>query len=91
LGIGGQDLISLILTRLPFPVPDPVIDNKMSKSDKPYEDVLLSEMILKLRQGVGRLIRRANIIIVKVCKCWGADPTILKHYFIKGLSGKLFL
>lgn len=60
LNIEGSDLTSLIITRLPFPVPDPVIENKMKKSPSPYQDVLFPEMILKLRQGVGRLIRTAT-------------------------------
>jgi len=58
LNIEGSDLTSLIIARLPFPVPDPVIENKISKSGDPYNEVLLPEMLLKLRQGVGRLIRK---------------------------------
>lgn len=56
INIPGQDLTSLIIARLPFPVPDPIIEHKISKVASRY-DVLVPEMILKLRQGAGRLIR----------------------------------
>lgn len=56
INIPGQDLTSLIIARLPFPVPDPIIEYKISKVASRY-DVLVPEMILKLRQGAGRLIR----------------------------------
>jgi len=51
--IPGNDLSSLIIVRLPYPVPDPVFAYKNSKITGVYE----SEMILKLKQGAGRLIR----------------------------------
>ena len=54
--IPGAGLSSLIIVRLPFPKFDPVIDYKISQVVDPME-VLLPEMLTKLRQGVGRLIR----------------------------------
>lgn len=54
--IPGPPLSSVIITRLPFPVPDPVIEYKISQSADRFT-VLLPEMLLKLRQGAGRLIR----------------------------------
>lgn len=54
--IKGADLSSVIITRLPFPVPDPIIDFKQSLVSNRWE-VLVPEMITKLRQGAGRLIR----------------------------------
>lgn len=54
--IKGAELSSVIITRLPFPVPDPIIDFKQSSVANRWE-VLVPEMITKLRQGAGRLIR----------------------------------
>lgn len=54
-------LTSLIIVQLPFPVPDPIIENKIERigdSDK----VVLPEMLIKLKQGVGRLIRSQSDI-----------------------------
>lgn len=54
--VKGPDLSSVIITRLPFPVPDPIIDYKISLVPDRL-NVLLPEMLVKLRQGAGRLIR----------------------------------
>ena len=50
-----------------FPVPDPIINYKMSLTENPIEEVAVPEMIIKLKQGIGRLIRCAtlNNIIIK--------------------------
>ncbi|TLQ08426.1 ATP-dependent DNA helicase [Marinilactibacillus psychrotolerans] len=48
-------LTNLIIVKLPFPVPDPVIQNKINRYGR--NQVLLPEMITRLRQGTGRLIR----------------------------------
>ncbi|HBE9285800.1 TPA: ATP-dependent DNA helicase [Clostridioides difficile] len=60
LSIEGRTLSSLIIFRLPFPVPDPIIDFKSSLSENPLMEVQVPEMIIKLKQGVGRLIRTAT-------------------------------
>lgn len=57
LDIRGDDLSQVIIVRLPFPVPDPIIEYKMSLSRNPNDEVLLPEMLIRLRQGAGRLIR----------------------------------
>ncbi|MGT0243704.1 helicase C-terminal domain-containing protein [Staphylococcus aureus] len=49
----------MIIVRLPFPVPDPVIKRK-SKLLGNIEKVIVSEMIMKFKQGTGRLIRTAK-------------------------------
>lgn len=55
----GELLTSLVIVRLPFPVPDPVIERKIELiGDR--EKVLVPEMIMKLKQGTGRLIRTSN-------------------------------
>lgn len=38
-------------------MPNPIIDYKTSLTEHPIEDVAVPEMITKLRQGAGRLIR----------------------------------
>lgn len=54
--IKGKSLSSVIIVRLPFPILDPVIQYKSSLV-KDYMSVYLPEMIIKLKQGIGRLIR----------------------------------
>lgn len=53
----GSDLSSVIIVRLPFPVPDPIIQYKSTVITNPVMNLLIPEMIIKLRQGAGRLIR----------------------------------
>lgn len=57
----GTDLVSVICARLPFPPPDPVLEAKAEDARKRNMDafttVYLSEMLMKLKQGLGRLIR----------------------------------
>jgi ATP-dependent DNA helicase DinG len=57
--VTGKSLVSVIFTRLPFPVPD---DPYLKLIGAGLEDVLMDEvifphMMIKLNQGVGRLIR----------------------------------
>ncbi|MNC19799.1 hypothetical protein D3C75_677380 [compost metagenome] len=58
INIEGSDLSQVIIVRLPFPVPtDPVMEYKIETAIDKFNDVLLPEMLIKLRQGTGRLIR----------------------------------
>lgn len=57
ISLEGETLSNLIIFRLPFPIPDPIINCKTSSSNNPLMDVLVPEMIIKLKQGMGRLIR----------------------------------
>lgn len=54
--IKGKSLSNVIIVRLPFPIPDPIIEYKCSIVDD-NEKVLVPEMKIKLKQGIGRLIR----------------------------------
>lgn len=69
----GDALSSVIITRLPFVTPDhPLTEAKLeeieSRGEDPFQSYSLPEAILKLRQGVGRLIRsskdRGSIVIL---------------------------
>lgn len=57
ISIEGKSLSNLVIFRLPFPVPDPIITYKASVSDNALMKVMVPEMVTKLKQGVGRLIR----------------------------------
>jgi ATP-dependent DNA helicase DinG len=47
----------VIIWALPFPPNDPVYTAMRKGSDSPFEKVDLPYMLLRLRQGIGRLIR----------------------------------
>lgn len=57
ISIEGKSLSNVVIFRLPFPVPDPIIEYKASIAKDPLMDVQVPEMIIKLKQGIGRLIR----------------------------------
>lgn len=58
--IKGQSLSSVIIARLPFPIVDPVMEEKASNYKDGFQNVYLPEMLLKLKQGTGRLIRSST-------------------------------
>ncbi len=56
--IKGKSLSNLIIVRLPFPVQDPIVEyKKKGLSKKDAHKIDRDEMLLKLKQGTGRLIR----------------------------------
>lgn len=70
----GDLLTNLIVVKLPYPVPDPVIQNKINRFGR--ENVLFPEMISKLRQGTGRLIRTSTDIgVVSLLDSRMIDPS----------------
>ncbi|GAA3404378.1 ATP-dependent DNA helicase [Paenibacillus hodogayensis] len=57
LDVPGPSLSNVLIWSLPFPAPDPVIMAKRQDANSPYEEVDLPYMLLRLRQGIGRLVR----------------------------------
>ncbi len=63
--VPGEALTTVILVRLPFPVPsDPLVAARMEEVRKrgasDFNDYMVPEATIKLRQGFGRLIRRKD-------------------------------
>ncbi|CAM3892508.1 ATP-dependent DNA helicase [Mesobacillus zeae] len=57
LDVPGSSLQNVIIFSLPFPPNDPVFSARREEAADPYNDVDLPYMLLRLRQGLGRLIR----------------------------------
>jgi ATP-dependent DNA helicase DinG len=63
--VPGETLSNVVVTRLPFAVPDhPLTQSRLealeAEGANPFMEYSVPEAILKLRQGVGRLIRTAR-------------------------------
>ena len=61
--IPGDILSSLIIVRLPFAVPDTIAEweqKKYKSLDDYKQHVAVPDMLIKLRQGVGRLLRTVS-------------------------------
>ena len=59
--VQGEALSALVITKLPFAVPnDPIISARSETFDSPFYQFSVPEAILNLRQGFGRLIRSTS-------------------------------
>lgn len=61
----GEQLEVLVVPRLPFSVPtDPVVEGRSERAQRlgrdPFESVSLVDAVLRLKQGVGRLLRSSD-------------------------------
>lgn len=57
LDVPGKALSKVIISSLPFPPKDPVFQAKRKHAAHPEQEVDAPYMVLRLRQGIGRLIR----------------------------------
>lgn len=60
LDLPEESLTRVVIFDLPFPPNDPLFDAKRSFAQNPFEEVDLPFMLLRLQQGIGRLIRTSN-------------------------------
>ena len=63
--VPGSALAQVIITRLPFDVPThPILEARTewirAQGGNPFNQLTLPEALVKFRQGVGRLIRKAS-------------------------------
>ena len=85
--VPGEALSNVIITRLPFSVPDdPVVEARLEKirdeGGDPFMSYSVPEAVIRLKQGVGRLIRTktdTGIVVI-------LDPRITTRRY-----GQLFL
>lgn len=60
LDLPGEALTRVIIFDLPFPPNDPIFEARRKFAADSFQDVDLPYMLLRLQQGIGRLIRTAN-------------------------------
>jgi len=60
LDIPGQSLTNVVIWGLPYPPHDPVFEAKRNEAKDAFTEVDLPYMLLRLRQGIGRLIRTSR-------------------------------
>ncbi|MDQ0196621.1 ATP-dependent DNA helicase [Paenibacillus wynnii] len=87
LDIPGPSLSNVIIWSLPYPPLDPVFMAKRAETTSPFEDVDLPYMLLRLKQGMGRLIRTGEDqgIVTVLAEADGQHPV---HEYISSVMPK---
>ncbi|WP_462411989.1 ATP-dependent DNA helicase [Neobacillus sp. Marseille-QA0830] len=82
LDIPGRSLENVVVFSLPYPPHDPVFIAKREGVEAPFTEVDLPYMLLRLRQGIGRLIRsETDQGTVHILLDKDMDETILKRIY----------
>lgn len=87
--VKGEALENVIITKLPFPVVNPIIEEKASHFRDGFKEVYLPEMIIKLKQGAGRLIRSSTdkgIVSILDSRCMEYSKIILESLPFKNVT-----
>ena len=73
----GDELSCLLITRLPFAVPnDPLFAARSAEFEDPFHEYTVPDAVLRFRQGFGRLIRRASdrgVVVLLDSRAWRKD------------------
>ncbi len=85
--VPGESLVLVVITRLPFEVPDDpraeaILEEYRKKGREPFSEYQLPLSVLRFRQGIGRLIRRDTDYGV---------IAVLDSRIVKKAYGKLFM
>lgn len=88
--VRGEALGNVIITRLPFSVPDePLVKARMDRISEqggdPFKQYSIPEAILKFRQGVGRLIRSSTDTGIVVILDARIQTKWYGRYFLRAL------
>lgn len=78
LDVPGESLTQVIISSLPFPPHDPVFQAKRNQTENPLREVDAPYMLLRLRQGIGRLIRSTHD--EGVIHVWMTEDEKQTHY-----------
>lgn len=91
--VKGKSLENVIVAKLPFPTVDPIVQEKASRYVNGFEEVYLKEMLLKLKQGTGRLIRSNDdkgIVAILDPRAKDYAESILEALPYKNVTGQMY-